>query len=153
MENAAPTFASLLPPVEHPSPPLLPSNGTGEKWSFDMAFNLDCRPLANGHTGEDVNLSFAYCQCPPAVKANRLWQRELLDWKPVCKVEAILLPAAIFWDPNFVLCTRHIFNLAKKLGLKIKNVKNNLVKKQIGQIWANRTMAGLNKLFTNIPDL
>ena len=151
-EKATLTFAFLLPPVERLSPPLLASSDTREKQSFDMAFNLDYRLLANDHSGEDVVLSFLYCQCPPAVKANKPWQPELLDQKPVCMVKAIPLTAAIFWDPNFVLRTRHTLNLAKKLGLKTKNVKNNLVKERIRQIWANRIMAGLDKLFANNPD-
>ncbi len=71
LEEALPTFAPLLPPIKRPSPPLFPSNGLGEKRSFDKAFNLDSRPLADDRTGEEVDLSFAGCQCLPAVKANR----------------------------------------------------------------------------------
>lgn len=152
LKKAAPTFASLLLPVERPSRLLLPSSSIGEKRLFDMVFNLDCQSLANDHTGEDVNLSFLFCQCPPAVKANWPWQRKLLDQKAVCMVEAIPLAAAIFRDPNFVLYTWHTLKLAKKLGLKTKNLKNDLVKERIGQIWANKTMARLDKLFANNPD-
>lgn len=43
-------------------------------------------------------------------------------------------------------------NLTKKLGLKIKNIKNNLIKERIGQILANKTMAELDKLSTNNLD-
>ena len=63
--------------------------------------------------------------------------------------EAIPLAAAIFWDPNFLLCPRYTLNLAKKLGLKTKNLKADIVKKRIGQIWANRKIAELDVLFTN----
>ena len=67
-------------------------------------------------------------------------------------VEAILLAIAFFRDPNFLLYPRHTLNLAKKLGLKIKSLKVNLIKEQIGEIWANRIIAELNVLFTNNPD-
>ncbi len=67
-------------------------------------------------------------------------------------VEAIPLAAAIFWDPNFTLCTRHTLNLAKKLGLKTKNLRADIVKERIGQIWTHRTIAELDLLFKNNPD-
>lgn len=63
-------------------------------------------------------------------------------------IKAILLAAAIFWYPNFVLGTQHTFNFIKKFGLK-KNFKNDLVKKQIKQIQKNRIIARLDKLFAN----
>lgn len=44
-------------------------------------------------------------------------------------VEAIPLAITLFWGPNFLLYPRHIFNLAKKLGLKIKSLNINMVKK------------------------
>lgn len=74
LKKAAPIFASLLLPVKYPSPPLLPFSDTKKKQSFDMAFNLDCRPLANDHIRKDVNLSFACYQYLLAVKANKLCQ-------------------------------------------------------------------------------
>ncbi len=40
----------------------------------------------------------------------------------------------------------------KKLGLKIKNLKTDIVKEQIKQIWANKTLARLDELFANNPD-
>lgn len=87
------------------------------------------------------------------VKANRLWQWEFLDQRLVCIVEAILLATAIFGDPgNFVPCARHILNLVKKLGFKTKNLKIDIVKKQIEQIWANGILAELDKLFANNLD-
>ncbi len=68
-------------------------------------------------------------------------------------VEPILLVTAIFWDPgNFVPYARHILNLAKKLGLKTKNLKTDILKEQIEQIWANRILAGLDEFFANNPD-
>ncbi len=67
-------------------------------------------------------------------------------------VEAIPLAAAIFWDPNFTPCTEHTLNLAKKLGLKTKNLRANMVKERIGQIWAHRMIAELDLVFKNNPD-
>ncbi len=68
-------------------------------------------------------------------------------------VETISLATAIFWDPgNFVPCTWHTLNLAKKLGLKTKNLKADIVKERIEQIWANRTLAELDELFANNMD-
>ncbi len=102
-EEAPPIFAPLLPLIERPSLPLFSSNGLKEKRLFDKAFNLDSRPLTNNRTREEVDLSFASCQCLPAVKANRPWQWELLDRKSVCMVETIPLAAAFFLDlGNFV---------------------------------------------------
>ena len=114
-----------------PSLFLFPSSSIGKKRPFDKAFNINCRPLTDDHTKKDVKLSYAECQYPPAVKANRFWQREFLDWKPLYMIEVILLAAAVFWDPNFVSCSWHTLNLAKKLGLKIKNLKSNIVKERI----------------------
>lgn len=45
-----------------------------------------------------------------------------------------------------------MLNFTKKLGLKIKNIKNDLVKERIEQIWAIRIMAELDKLFANNLD-
>lgn len=123
----------LLPSIQHPSPVFFPSS-RGKKRSFEKAFDINCRLLARDRNAEEVDLSFAGCQCPPAVKANREWQQELLNPKPVCMVEAIPLAATIFWDPNLLLCPRHTLNLAKKLGLKTKNPKADIVKERIGQI-------------------
>ena len=67
-------------------------------------------------------------------------------------VEAIPLATAIFWDPNFALCPRHILNLARKLGLKTKKLKAEVINKRIGQIWANRIIAELDLLFINNPE-
>ncbi len=87
------------------------------------------------------------------MKANRLWQRELLDQKFVGIIKAIPLAIAIFWYPsNFVPCVWHTLNLAKKLGLKTKNLKTDIVKEQIEQIWANRILTRLDKLLANNQD-
>ena len=51
-----------------------------------------------------------------------------------------------------MLCPRHTLSLAKRLGLKTKSVKVDLVKAQIGEIWANRMIIELDVLFTNNPD-
>ncbi len=67
-------------------------------------------------------------------------------------VEVIPLATALFWDPNFLLCPRHTLNLVKKLGLKTKGLKVDVMKEGIGNIWANRTIAELDVLFTNNPD-
>ena len=67
-------------------------------------------------------------------------------------MEAISLAAALFWGPNFLLCSMHTLNLAKKLGLKTKSLKIELVKLQTREIWANGTIVELDVLFTNNPD-
>ena len=54
LEEAPTTFASLFPPNKYPSPLLFPSSSIGEKRPFNKAFNIDCRPLADDHAGEDV---------------------------------------------------------------------------------------------------
>lgn len=118
----------MLTPVERPFSLLLPSDDIEKKQSFNIAFSIDCQPLANNYIKKDIYLSFAFCQCLHLVKVNRLWQQELLDQKLVNIVNAILLATANFWDPKFVLSTRHMLNLTKKLALKTKKVKNNLVK-------------------------
>lgn len=85
-------------------------------------------------------------------KVNKAWQQKLLKPQSVFMVEAILLAATIFWDPNFMMCNRHTLNLTKKLGLKKKNLKVEIVKERIEQILDNKTIAKLNLLFTNNPD-
>ena len=97
---------------------------------FDKTF-INALPLADNHAEKEVDLSFAGCGCSPGVKLNRPWQIELLERRPACIVETIPLAAAIFWDPNFVPCPRHTLNLAKKMGLKTKNLSCILVKERI----------------------
>ncbi len=124
-EELAPAFILLL----LSKPPLLfLANRVSKKRSFDKAFNINGRPLANNQFGKDVNLSLGGCQCPPAVKANRPWQQELLNPKTVYMVEVISLATTIFWDLKFLLCRKHILKLIKKLGFKIKNLKAEIVK-------------------------
>ena len=67
-------------------------------------------------------------------------------------VEGILLAAAIFLNPNFLLYPKYTLKLAKKLGLKTKNLNAEIVKERIRQIWANKTIAQLDLLFTNNLD-
>ena len=148
-KETSPTFAL---PSECLSFLFFPSSGIGKKRLFNKAFNIDYWPLADNHVEKDVDLSFAECQCPSAVKANRPWQRKLLDQKLICIVEAIPLAVAIFWDPSFILCSWYISNLAKKLDLKTKNLKNNIVKEYIQKIWANRIIAQLHELFKSNLD-
>ena len=97
---------------------LFPSSGIGKR-KLDKTF-INTRPLANNHAKEEVDLSFARCGCSPGVKLNRSWQKELLEQRPACIIETILLVAAIFWDPNFMPCPRHMLNLAKKWASRQK---------------------------------
>lgn len=109
------TVPNIAPVHRTPISRLLPFQSWQKlNLSFEKAFDINCRLLARDRDVEEVDLSFAGCQCPPAVKANREWRQELLNPKPVCMVEAILLAATIFWDPNFLLCPGHTLNLAKK---------------------------------------
>ncbi len=62
------------------------------------------------------------------------------------------LAAAIFWDRNFLLYPKYTLKLAKKLGLETKNLKAEIVKERIGQIWANKTIAELDLLIKNNRD-
>lgn len=145
-EDLAPTF--LLPSIK-PLSPIFFLFDNSQKQIFGIAFDLNCRFLANNHNVEEVNLNFATCQCVAAIKANREWQQELWNNKLVCMVEAILLVAAIFWDPNFILCLRHTLNLVKKLGLKTRKLKTKVIKERVEQIWANKIIERLNVFFIN----
>ncbi len=78
---------------------------------------------------------------------NRSWQSELYDPKPVYLLEAIPLLSVLFWDDSFILCTRHIALLAKKLGLTTRHVNNGAIKERMGAIWQNKTIIGLDTLF------
>lgn len=48
-----------------------------------------------------------------------------------------------------MLCLRHNQNKAKKLDLRTKNFKVNIVGEQIEQIWANKKIKELDILFSN----
>lgn len=84
--------------------------------------------MPQDHTGKKLDLSFVGYLCFPTIKANRAWQEELLNSKTVCMIEAISLVTAIFWELNFLLYLKHILKLAKKLRLKMKNLKAEIVK-------------------------
>ena len=57
---------------------------------------INTRPLANNHAKKGIDLSFAVCGYPLAVKLNRSWQKELLERRLTYIIETILLVAAIF---------------------------------------------------------
>ena len=116
------------------------------KQGFNTAFIKSC-PLASNHDQEELDLSFAGYRCPAVVKLNRSWQLDLLNLKPVCIIEAILLAAALFWDPFFAPCTCHIMKLAFKLGLRTNRIKSGIVKERIEAVWANKTINLLDRLF------
>ena len=175
-KKAPTTCVLLFPPSECPSPLLFLSSGISKKPPFDKAFNIDCRPLAddqagkdagqrkfdksfiniwalaNNHTEEEVDLSFAGCEYSLGFKLNRPWQIELLEQRLACIVETILLAVAIFWDPNFVYYLRYMLNLAIKMGLKTRNLSSTLVKEHIQLIWANKIIGQLDALFKENPD-
>lgn len=109
-------------------------------------------PLTKDHNGKGVDLCFTGYHYLASVKANKRWQLEQLNPKPVCMVEVIPLAAAIFWHSNFLSYTRQTFNLAKKLILKTKNLRVNIVKKRIRKIRAQKTIAKLDLLYTNNPN-
>ena len=44
-------------------------------------------------------------------------------------------------------CPRHMLNLAKKMGLKTRNLSSTLVKERILLIWANKPIEQLDALF------
>lgn len=68
----------------------------GIKHLFDKTFDFNYWPIASDCSGEEVDLSFASCQCFQAVKTNRAWQQKQLNSKTICIVDTILLVAAIF---------------------------------------------------------
>lgn len=119
--------------------------------TFDTTF-INSHLLTGNHAQEEVDLSFAEYRYPIIVKLNRLWQLQLLDHKPVCRIEAILLAAAIFWDPSFAPCHCHTMKLASKLGLRTRSIVSKVVKEKIGLVWANKTINQLDLLFWNNPE-
>lgn len=64
-------------------------------------------------------------------------------------METIPLAVTIFKNSNFLLYPQHTLKLAKKLMLKIKNLKVEIVRQQIRQIWASKIIAKLDLLFKN----
>ena len=123
-----------------------PTNNNKCIWDFDIAF-INSHPLAGNHDQKEEDLSFAGCECLNAIKLNRSWQLDLLNPKPVCIIKAIPLTSALFWDLTFALCLCHTMKLAFKLGLRMNKIKNDIVKKRIETIWANRTVSLLDRLF------
>lgn len=65
------------------------------KQDFNITFINSC-PLAGNHDQKEVNLSFAGCKCPDAVKLNQSLLLDLWNLKPICIIEAIPLTAALF---------------------------------------------------------
>lgn len=121
------SFAELLCPF----PPLGSlSDKTNGKQTFNIAFINFC-PLTGNHASEEIDLSFAECDCPAGVKLNQSWQLELLDLQMVCIIEAIPLVAAIFCNPLFAICYCHTVKLAFRLGLKTRNIISGVVKEKI----------------------
>lgn len=104
-----------------------PTSCIGKKRLFNKTFDINSQPLTKDYTGKEVDIRFISSHCLSAVKANKAWQRELLNSKPVCMIKAIPLTIAIFWDPNSSLCTRYTLNFAKKLELKTKNLRADIV--------------------------
>ena len=127
-----------------------PTNKNKRKRGFDTTFINSC-PLTGNYDQKEVDLSFAGCKCPAAVKLNRSWQLDLFDPKPVCIIEDILLAAALFWDLFFASCICHTMKLALKLGLRTNKRKNGMVKKRIEAVLANKTVSLLDRLFKDNP--
>ncbi len=69
-EELAPAFNLLL---QFKPPFSFSVSCVGKKRSFYKVFGTNYRLWANNQLSEDVDLSFTGCQCPLAVKANRLW--------------------------------------------------------------------------------
>ena len=63
-------------------------------------------------------------------------------------LETISLLSLLFWDENFILYIKHIFFVAKKLGLKTRQINSIIIKKREIAIWDNKTVARLDSFFT-----
>ena len=70
----------------------------------------------------------------------------------VSLLKTILVLNLLFWDINFIPYTKHISLLAKKLGFTTRHVNNKVIKERIRVIWQNKTVTGLDILFTANPD-
>ena len=123
-----------------------PTNINQRKQGFNTTF-INSHQLAGNHDQQEVDLSFAGCGCPAAVKLNRSLQLDLLDPKPVCIIEAIPLVAALFWDPSFAPCICHTMKLPFKLDLRTNRIKSGVVKERFEAVWANITVSLLDRLF------
>ena len=107
--------------------PLFLSGSISKKRKFDKIF-INSEILANNYAKKEINLNFTWCGCLSAIELNRPWQIELFEWRSVYIIETILLAAAIYWDPNFMSCLRHMPNFVKKLDFKTRNLFITLVK-------------------------
>lgn len=107
------------------------SSCIGKKWSFNKAFNINSRLLAKDYIKKNVDLSFVSYNYSTTIKTNRIFQHKLLNNKPIYIVKTIPVTVTIFCDFKFLLYTKNTLNFTKKLRLKIKNLRANLVKKQI----------------------
>lgn len=70
-KELTPVYTCQLPSNKHPSLLLFLSTCISKKQPFDKAFNINSWSLAKDYTRKEVDLSFAGCQGPSAVKANR----------------------------------------------------------------------------------
>ena len=131
---------------------LFPSSCIGKKQSFNKAFNINSWLLAKDCTRKEVDLSFINYYYFSVVKTNSTFQHELLINKLIYLVKAIPVAVAIFCNFKFLLCTRNTLNFTKKLRLKIKNLRVNIIKEWIEQIWAYKIIAKLNLFFTKNSD-
>ena len=75
-------------------PLLFPPSGIGKR-KFNKTI-INTWLLTDNHAKEEVNLSFARCRCPPAIKLNRPSQIEILKQRPGCIVKIISLATATF---------------------------------------------------------
>ncbi len=128
---SSPLFHSSL--LSSPTPLARNPEPLTRKRSFDQAF-ITQKPIASTRQQEELDLSFGQCLCNATVEMNRSWLSELYDPKLVCLLKAIPLLSLLFWDDNFVLYTRHIALLAKKLGITTRHVNNVAIKERMGAI-------------------
>lgn len=62
-------------------------------------------------------------------------------------LKAIQLSSLIFWDETFIPCPHYNLQLAKKLDLKTKHIKNIIIIERLKIIGENKTIIRLNSLF------
>lgn len=78
-----------------------PINTNKRQRGFDIVF-INFRFLVGNHEKKEIDLIFAGCGYSDAIKLNRSWQLDLLDFKPVYILEAIALAAALFYNAIFM---------------------------------------------------
>lgn len=84
---------------------------------------------------EKINLSFRQCLYNTLIKINKSWRSKFYNLKIFCKLKTIFLQKFFFCNNSFVLNTKHISLLAKKLCLKTSwHINNKIIKEQIGII-------------------